>query len=103
MSCWWRLFSAIALSQAGDCMRTLTIALASLVLLAAAVPTALAQSFKAGDHVEALPYGYDWYPCVLTQGAPNYRVHCTNIDGTTSDYTVTPTRLRADTGQVAAE
>ncbi|HYL74216.1 MAG TPA: hypothetical protein VEU96_08415 [Bryobacteraceae bacterium] len=81
-------------------MRILAIVLTAL---AAGVPAALAQNFKVGDHVEALPYGFDWYPCVVTQAAPNYRVHCTNIDSTTDDYSVTPNRLRPDTGQVAAE
>src|SRR5258708_26271921 len=84
-------------------MKTFTTRFALLVLVSAGVPAALAQNFKAGDHVEALPYGFDWYPCVVTHGAPNYRVTCTNIDGTTSDYGVTPNRLRPDTGQVAAE
>jgi hypothetical protein len=83
-------------------MRKLTTRLALLVMVSAGVPAALAQSFKVGDHVEALPFAYDWYPCVVTQGTPNYRVKCTNIDGTTSDYGVTANRLRLDTGQAAA-
>jgi hypothetical protein len=84
-------------------MRQLAIEFACLVLLTAGAPLAKAQNFKMGDHVEALPYGSDWYPCVVTQGAPNYRVKCTNIDSTTSDYTVVPNRLRVDSGKVAAE
>src|SRR5260370_6564380 len=84
-------------------MKTFTTRFALLIMLSAGVPAALAQNFKVGDHVEALPYGFDWYPCVVTQGAPNYRVKCTNIDATTSDYGVVPNRLRPDTGQVAAE
>ncbi len=84
-------------------MRRFVLGLAGLILLSAWAPVASAQAFKVGDRVEALPFGYDWYPCVVTNGAPNYRVKCTNIDGTTSDYTVSANRLRADTGQAAAE
>jgi hypothetical protein len=65
-------------------------------------PATQAQSFRVGDHVEALPYGTNWYPCVVTRGAPNYGVKCTNIDGTSSDFSVMATRLRADSGQAAA-
>jgi hypothetical protein len=61
-----------------------------------------AQTFAVGSHVEALPYGSNWYPCVVTRGAPNYGVKCTNIDGTSSDFSVMATRLRADSGQAAA-
>jgi hypothetical protein len=73
-----------------------------MVLVFAAVPAALAQNFKVGDHVEALPFGNDWYPCVVTRGAPNYVVKCTNIDGTTSDFGVPTNRVRSDSGQAAA-
>src|ERR1039458_361141 len=83
-------------------MKTLSTRLALLALVSATVPAALAQNFKVGDHVEARPSGSDWYPCTVTQGAPNYRVKCTNIDGTTSDYVVPTNRLRPDTGQAAA-
>src|ERR1035438_4410066 len=76
--------------------------LALLALISAVAPAAHAQNFKVGDHVEALPSGPDWYPCVVTQGAPNYRVKCTNIDSTSSDYVVPPNRIRADSGQAAA-
>jgi len=75
-------------------------ALFGLVLLC--LPAASAQSFKVGDHVEALPMAYDWYPCVVTRGAPNFVVKCTNIDGTTSDFGVSANRVRADSGQAAA-
>jgi hypothetical protein len=84
-------------------MKKLITRLVLLVVLSAGVPAALAQNLKVGDHVEALPFGYDWYPCVVTQGAPNYRVKCINIDGTTSDYGVSSNRVRLDTGQAAAE
>jgi hypothetical protein len=83
-------------------MKRLTTRLALLALVSATVPAALAQNFKVGDHVEARPTGSDWYPCTVTQGAPNYRVKCTNIDGATSDYVVPTNRLRSDTGQAAA-
>ena len=84
-------------------MKHLTIGVVALVLLIGGAPLAKAQRFEEGAHVEALPYGSYWYPCVVTQGAPNYRVKCTNIDGTTSDYAVAVSGLRADTGKVAAE
>ena len=84
-------------------MKSCVIWLAGLVLLSAGAATVSGQTFKVGDHVEVLPYGYDWYPCVVIAVAPSYRVTCTNIDGTTNDYTTTPNRLRADTGQAAAE
>jgi hypothetical protein len=85
-----------------DDMKRLKTTLTLMVLVFAAVPATLAQSFKAGDHVEALPFGNDWYPCVVTRGAPNYVVKCTNIDGTTSDYGVPTNRVRSDSGQAAA-
>jgi len=83
-------------------MTKITARWALLVVGCACAPPILAQSFKAGERVEALPFGYDWYPCLVTQGAPNYRVKCTNIDGTTSDYGVSSNRVRADSGQAAA-
>ena len=83
-------------------MRKLTSVLALLVVVSSSLPAALAQSFRIGDHVEALPFGNDWYPCVVTRGAPNYMVKCINIDGTTSDYGVSTNRVRPDTGQAAA-
>src|ERR1039458_984090 len=83
-------------------MRKLTSVLALLVVVSSSLPAALAQSFQIGDHVEALPFGNDWYPCVVTRGAPSYMVKCINIDGTTSDYGVSTNRVRPDTGQAAA-
>lgn len=83
-------------------MRQLKFLLALLVVLSLGVPAVLAQTFRVGDHVEALPFGYDWYPCVVTRAAPNYMVKCTNIDGTTTDFGVSTNRVRADSGQAAA-
>ena len=83
-------------------MRKLKTGLGFLVLISAGVPAALAQNFRVGDHVEALPFASDWYPCVVTRGAPNYMVKCTNIDSTTSDYGVSSNRIRPDSGQAAA-
>jgi len=76
-----------------------------LVLLFAAtfiLPSAPAQAFRIGERVEALPFGNDWYPCIITRSAPNYMVKCTNIDGTTSDYGVSSNRVRPDSGRAAA-
>jgi hypothetical protein len=83
-------------------MRQLKSLLPLLVALSLGVPAAQAQSFRIGDRVEALPFGYDWYPCVVTRAAPNYMVKCTNIDGTSSDYGVSANRVRPDSGQAAA-
>src|ERR1035441_3698915 len=94
--------TAIAFCVRRKYMRKLTTRVALLVLVFAGVPAALAQNFKVGDHVEALPFASDWYPCVVTRGAPNYVVKCTTIDGTTSDYRVPTNRIRADSGQAAA-
>jgi len=55
-------------------VRQLKFLLALLVVLSLGVPAVLAQTFRVGDHVEALPFGYDWYPCVVTRAAPNYMV-----------------------------
>jgi hypothetical protein len=83
-------------------MRKIGVFLALLAFGSFSVSPVMAQGFRIGDHVEAVPFGNDWYPCVVTRGAPNYMVKCTNIDGTTSDYGVSSNRVRPDSGQAAA-
>ena len=83
-------------------MRFFLGSLVFLLLLAEGPQASPAQGFRVGERVEALPFGYDWYPCVVTRGAPNYVVKCSNIDGTTSDFGVSANRVRPDSGQAAA-
>ena len=77
--------------------------IAGLLLAGCLSATAFAQVFAVGAHVEGSPLvRNDWYPCVVSQGPPNYLIQCTNIDGTVHDWRVAPDRIRADTGQSAA-
>ena len=83
-------------------MKRLAVISAFAVVVWMGAPATRAQSFRVGDHVEALPYGTNWFPCVVTKATADYFVKCTNIDGTSKDFLVPANHVRADSGQAAA-
>ena len=81
------------------------------LLLAAWSAFANDPTYKVGDRVEALPYGTQWYSCIISQVKMNgatlagYGVTCQKPDGTTMEWGVgsTPDYIRPDSGRASAE